>query len=106
MLAEAADKENYPQYLEGNPFLIKTLIIDECLMTDEVFAEILQGIEKQTFIRSIHYVNNNTLGPKSCEYLKLICGRQPLSEYLQELNLSNITVVKSREQFSYLVQIT
>jgi len=49
------------------------------------------GLDAQPHIRSIHYVNNNELGPKATEILKKICSRS-LGNPLLELNLSNIKV--------------
>lgn len=37
VLIEASKGDIYPQYLDQNPFLIKTLIIDDCQMSDEIF---------------------------------------------------------------------
>lgn len=60
---------------EENPFLIKTLVIDDCGMSDEVFEQILIGINAQSAIRNIHYVNYNTLGPRSARIITEICAR-------------------------------
>lgn len=81
---------------EHNPFLIKTLVIDDCGMSDEVFAQILMGLDSQPHIRSIHYVNNNELGPESTEVLKKICARSQGNPLL-ELNLSNIKVLQAAQ---------
>lgn len=58
---------------EDSPFLIKTLVIDDCGMTDDVFAEIMKGIVAQSCIRSIHYTNGNQLGMKSAKLLVEVC---------------------------------
>ena len=58
-----------------DPFLIKTLVIDDCGMTDDVFAELLQGLKAQGIISAIHYTNNNILGSKSAVALLEVCDR-------------------------------
>ena len=55
---------------DDNPFLIKTLVIDDCGMTDKIFEQILIGINAQSFIKNIHYVNHNVLGPRSAKSLR------------------------------------
>ena len=70
--------------------MIKTLVIDDCGMTDEVFAEILKGICAQNCIRSIHYTNGNTIGMKSAKLLVELCSRMGSSQFIKELNLSNV----------------
>lgn len=61
---------------EENPFLIKTLIIDNCSMTDEIFEQILIGINAQSHVRNIHYINGNTLGPLSATIITELCARE------------------------------
>lgn len=72
-------------------FQIRTVIIDGCNATDEVFEQILLGVEAQDHIRNIHYTNHNSLGGRATAILKKICARKD-SDYLVELNLSNVRV--------------
>lgn len=58
-----------------NPLLIKTLIIDDCGVSDEVFEQLLLGIYAQNHICAIHYINYNVLGNKSAKVLLRICER-------------------------------
>ena len=52
------------------------------------------GINAQNSIRSIHYVNLNTLGPRSAQVLSTICQRDSAGRRLHELNISNVRIGK------------
>jgi len=93
---------------EDNPFLIKTLVIDDCDMDDKIFEQILMGLRAQSCIRNIHYVNHNTLGPRSANILSEICRRDGQDNPLQELNLSSIKLERPADAAvpSVLIQIT
>ena len=76
-------------YLEAskeNPAkCIKQLIIDDCGMTDQQFANILSGIESQgNHIKQLVY-SNNDLSHKSMVVLERIIPN------LREINFNNIT---------------
>ena len=58
-----------------NPLLIKTLTIDDCGVSDEVFEQLLLGLDAQNHIGAIHYINHNVLGTKSAKVLLRICER-------------------------------
>lgn len=68
-------KDKVENILGENPFLIKTLIVNDCGMSDEIFSMLLEGIEAQSYIKSIHYINGE-LGPKSTSILKKIYARE------------------------------
>lgn len=73
------------------PYIIQSLVIDDCYMTDEVLEQILLGIEVQNHLRHFHYCNNNQLGPRSIAILKNFCMNNKPDNSLIDLNLSNIT---------------
>ena len=67
--------------------------VDDCNASDEIFEQVLLGIEAQDHIKNIHYTNHNHLGAKATAVLRRICARKD-SDYLVELNLTNIRVAK------------
>lgn len=97
------EKETTPK---DNPFLIKTLVIDDCGMTDKVFEQILIGIVAQSHIKNLHYVNRNILGPRSALLITELCSR--MKNPIYELNLSSIKIESpiSNKEPSLLIQIT
>lgn len=64
-------------------------------MADEVFEQILLGLQAQVHIKSLHYLNNNHLGPKSAEVLATITGREKMDLQLHELNFTNLKIGKA-----------
>ena len=94
-LLEAAkvhqQKETVVSFLEANPFVIKTLIVNDCGMTDDIFAILLDGIVAQCHLKNLHYISNN-LGPKSTERIVELMRREKAELQLHELNLSNLKI--------------
>ena len=50
------------------------------------------GINAQSHIKNVHYVNRNTLGPLSAKIITELCAREGQKNPLHELNLSSIKV--------------
>lgn len=76
-------------------------------MSDEVFAEILEGLAMQKHCRRITY-RRNELGPKSAEWLLEICNRSKANDSVQELTLSEVKVMPNdqKDELSFLAQLT
>lgn len=77
-------------------------------MTDKIFEQILLGINAQSHIRNIHYINGNILGPSSAAIITEICAREGPKNPLQELNFSSIQIEtpESSKDMPLLIQIT
>jgi len=74
--------ENKICYLSPN--VIKYLIIDDCHMSDENLAKILDEAIEQREIVEFRYTNNE-IGPKSLERLKLILDNEANGIFLRSL---------------------
>ena len=64
-----------------NSNIIKHLVIDNCRMSDSNFAKILQALIDQRELIELRY-NNNSIGPKSIKYLKLMLDNEMNGNFL------------------------
>jgi len=84
--------------------LIKSLIIDDCGMSDEAFEQLLLGLVAQNELTRLHYINNNTLGHRSAALLSRLCRRDIKNNGIQpnhitEFNISNVQIAKTNKDF-------
>ena len=101
ILLEAAENET-----SDNPFVLHSLIIDDCWMKDHIFAIILEGVYAQSSLKALHYTNGNEIGELSEQYLVKICSREKQSSFLHEVNISNNKIIPVKGKLNHLVSIT
>jgi hypothetical protein len=89
---EVNDKERNN---DNNHLLIKSLIIDDCGMSDEVFEQLLLGLVAQNELTRLHYINNNTLGHRSAALLSQLCRRDVKNNHITEFNISNVLIANA-----------
>ena len=77
--------------------LIKSLIIDDCGMSDEAFEQLLLGLVAQNELTRLHYINNNALGHRSAALLSRLCRRDIKNNHITEFNISNVQIAKTNK---------